>query len=164
MNRNWLYVVLFLILAFTAFYFYHRTNTAPSINVQGLMLTDLNNKQFELNALKGKKTLLCFGASWCVDCRKELQGLMKLYNNELKELEIVVVSDEPLEKIMAYKEKYNYPFLFLRSAASFSELGIYSIPTNYLLNKEAIVVKEKTGDFNWEDASNREHLLTLMDH
>lgn len=164
MNRNWLYVVLFLILVFTAFYFYHRGSTVPSLQVQSLVLSDLNNKPFDPNTLKGKKTVLCFGASWCGECRQELQGLMKLYNHELKELEIVVVSDEPLEKIMAYKEKYNYPFLFLRTNVSFSELGIYSVPTNYLLNKEAKVVKEKTGDFNWEDASNREHLLTLMEH
>ncbi len=164
MNRNWLYVVLFLILAFTAFYFYHRGSSAPSLQLQNLALKDLNNNAFDQNSLKGKKTLLCFGASWCGECRKELQDLMKLHNNELKELQIVVISDEPLEKIMAYKEKHNYPFVFLRSEASFSELGIYSVPTNYLLNKAAKVVKEKTGNFNWEDASNREHLLTLMDN
>jgi len=164
MNRNWLYVVLFLIFAFTAFYFYHRSSSAPALQLNQVVVKDLNNNPFEWTSLNGKKTLLCFGASWCGECRKELQGLMKLHNTELKELQIVVISDEPLQKIMAYKEKYNYPFLFLRLEASFSELGIYSVPTNYLLNKATKVVKEKTGDFNWEDASNREHLLTLMDN
>jgi peroxiredoxin len=162
MNRNLLYLVLFLILAFTALYFYHRSSSTPSLQIQQVAVNDLNNKHFDWSTIKGKKTLVCFGASWCGECRKELQGLMKLCTNELKELHIIVISDEPLEKIVAYKEKYNYPFLFLRSEVSFSELGIYSVPANYLLNEAGKVVKEKTGDFAWEDVSTREHLLTLM--
>ncbi len=164
MNRNLLYVVVFLILSFTAFFFYHRSSTAPSLQLQNLMLKDLNANDVDPGELKGKKTLLCFGASWCGECRQELQKLMKMYNTELKELQIVVISDEPLEKIIAYKNKYKYPFVFLQSETAFSDLGIYSIPTNYLLNKDAKVVKEKTGDFNWDDVSNREHLLKLMDN
>lgn len=164
MNRNWIYVILFLILAFTAFYFYHRTHTAPSIHIQQLEVSDLNEQPFDWNSVKGTKTLVCFGASWCVDCRKELQSLKKLSQNELQSIQIIVISDESYDKIKSYRQKFDYPFLFLKLQKAFSEYGIYSIPTNYLLNKNLQVVKEKTGDFNWEDASNREHLLTLMDH
>jgi thiol-disulfide isomerase/thioredoxin len=163
MNKKWIFLIFFLILAFIAFYFYHKTTTAPSLQLQNLQVSDLNAQPFDWNSLKGQKTLICFGASWCVDCRKELQKLVKLSNNELKELQIVVVSDESITKIMAYKQKYNYPFTFLKLQQAFSELGIHSIPTNYLLNKDGDVVKEHTGDFAWEDVSTRQHLLTLME-
>lgn len=163
MHKKWIYLILFLILGFTAFYFYHRSTNAPSLSLKDLALSDLNQNSFEWNSLKGKKTLLCFGASWCVDCRRELKTLQKLKDNELKELEIVVISDEPSEKIRAYQQKYSYPFLFLQLQKPFAEYGIYSIPTNYLLNKELQVVKESIGDFAWEDVSTREHLLTLLD-
>jgi thiol-disulfide isomerase/thioredoxin len=164
MNRNWLYVVLFLIFAFTAFYFYHRGTTAPSLQLQELHVSDLNEQPFDWRLMEGRKTLICFGASWCGECRRELENLQKLLANELNGLQVVVVSDEPYEKIRAYKQKYQYPFMFLKLQRPFSEHGIYSVPTNYLLNKKLKVVKEKIGDFNWEDASTREHLLTLMDN
>ncbi len=162
MSKKWIFLVFFVLLAFLAFYFYHKTTTAPTLRLNELALNSLNEEPFDWTTLSGKKTLLCFGASWCVDCRRELQNLNKLFDNELKELQIVVISDESIEKIIAYKEKYQYPFLFLKLQGSFSDHGIYSIPTNYLLNTKQEVVKEKTGDFAWEDPSTREHLFVLM--
>jgi len=164
MNKKWIFLVFFLLLAFTAFYFYHKTTTAPSLQLQELSVNELNEQPFDWNDISGQRTLVCFGASWCGECRQELQSLLKLKDNELKELNVVVISDESYEKIKAYQEKYQYPFLFLKLQKPFSEHGIYSIPTNYLLNKELNVVKEKTGAFAWEDASTREHLLTLMNN
>ena len=162
MNKKWFSLVFFLVLAFTAFYFYHKYSSAPSIQVQNVAAIELNGDKFDWNVLKGEKTLVVFGGSWCGECRQELQNLLQLQNNELKDLKIVVLSDEPLEKIIAYKEKFAYPFLFLKTERPFSQIGIYSVPLNYLLNEELQVLKEKEGDFAWEDASEREHLLTLI--
>lgn len=164
MNKKVVFLALFLLLAFVAFYFYHRTTTAPALRLQELQAKNLDETPFDWQALKGKKTLLCFGASWCVDCRRELKNLLPLSSKELSEVQIVVISDEPVDKIKAYREKTAYPYLFLKLSHSFSEHGIYSVPTNYLLNSNLEVVKEKTGEFNWNDPSTRQHLLQSMDN
>jgi len=164
MNKKWPFFFLFLVFALVAFYFYHKSSTAPQLQLIELELADTSGRSFDIQTLKGQKTLICFGASWCIDCRKELQSLVKLSANELKDIKIVVISDEAISKVKSYQNKYMYPFLFLKSTTSFSDLGIYSIPTNYLLNSKLEIVKEKVGDFNWNDLSTRQHLFTLMEN
>lgn len=164
MNNKWLSLGIVFFLLFIAIWFYRKAGTAPSLDTSLLSLKTLDGKEFDWNSLKGKKTILCFGASWCKDCRKELEKLKELIPNELKDVEVVVVSDESAEQITNYRNKYTYPFLFLRSEKSYQELNIYSVPTNYLLNGKLQVVKEKIGDFPWEDPSTRQHLLTLMEN
>jgi hypothetical protein len=46
---------------------------------------------------------------------------------------------------------------------SFNQIGIHSIPTSYVLNREQEVKKETVGYIDWKDASTREHLKKLMD-
>lgn len=164
MNNKWLSLGIVLLLVLTAFWFYRKTNAVTAFDTQLLKLKTLDNKTFDWQSLKGKKTLICFGASWCKDCRKELEKLKKLVPNELRELEVLVVSDEPMEKIENYRNKYGYPFIFLKSETSYQDMKIYSVPTNYLLNKDLKIVKQKIGDFPWEDPSTRKHLLTLMEN
>ena len=71
--------------------------------------------------------------------------------------------DEPLEKIMSFKEKTDYPFTFLKLTKGFNEIGIFSIPTSYIVNTKLEVKKETVGYLDWKDPSTAEHLVKLMD-
>lgn len=144
-------------------WFYRKTRSSPALDTATLKLKSLDGRDFDWQSLKGKSVILCFGASWCKDCREALEKLKRFSANELKAVEVVVVSDEPAEKITSYRDKHQYPFLFLRSEKAYRDLNIYSVPTSYLLNRKLQVVKSKIGDFPWEDPSSRQHLLTLME-
>jgi peroxiredoxin len=163
MSTKWIYATALVIAVFLAFYFYKKYKVAPHIDVKQLSLTDLGGIKSGLENFKGKKLIICFGASWCVNCIEELDLLSKIKREKLSDIEVVVISDESLEKIERFKNRKNYPFTFLKLNTTFGAMGINSIPTTYLVNTNLTVVKETVGYMNWEDASNLEHYKKLMD-
>jgi hypothetical protein len=45
----------------------------------------------------------------------------------------------------------------------FSDIGINSIPTTYLLNAKGEIVYNNVGFIDWEDESTFQHLISLME-
>lgn len=156
-------IVLSVIVIFGAFYFYNKYRVAPKVNFPVLPLTDLNGTTVNFSDFKGKKLIVSFGASWCPNCIDELNTLKKINDSKLSGIEVVVISDEPIEKVTGFKERREYPFTFLKMSKSFSEIGINSIPTTYIVNTKLEVVKEQVGYIDWEDESTLNHLKTIME-
>jgi thiol-disulfide isomerase/thioredoxin len=163
MNKKWLYSLAALVLIFVAFYLYQHYRVAPSVNFNTVVLTDLENRPVKFDALKGKKTVLCFGASWCGNCLEELEELGSIKDSELADVNVVVISDEPMERVKAFAARNSPSFLFLKMQQSFPSIGIHAIPVSYILNEKQEVKKMTVGYVNWTDASNREHLKKLME-
>ncbi len=157
------YIIALLTLIMGGFYFYNKYRVAPKINFNELALTDLNGNEITFSNFKGKKTIVCFSASWCGNCIKELGSMSKLVDNELSDVQIIVVDDEPVEKIIHFKEKRNYPYTFLKLKQTFSEIGIHSIPVSYFFNSNLELKKETVGEINWNDPSTREHFKKIME-
>lgn len=156
-------IVLSVIVIFGAFYVYNKYRVAPKVNFPVLPLTDLNGATVNFNDFKGKKLIVSFGASWCPNCIDELNTLKKINDSKLSGIEVIVISDEPLEKVIGFKERRAYPFTFLKMEKSFGEIGIHSIPTTYIVNTKLEVVKEQVGYIDWEDESTLNHLKTIME-
>ena len=163
MNKKWINALFLVIAALVGFYFYNKYKVAPSIDFSKLSLVDLNQQPVNFNSFKGKKLVVCFSASWCPNCLDELKELNDIKSTKLNEVEVVVISDESLEKIIAFKEKKGYPFTFLKLNQNFNDIGIFSIPTSYIVNTKLEVKKETVGYLDWKDASTAEHLVKLMD-
>jgi thiol-disulfide isomerase/thioredoxin len=163
MNKKWLYTLVLLVLIFMAFYIYQRYRVAPAVNFNALVLTDLENKPVKFDQLKGKKTVVCFGASWCGNCLEELEELGAVKDSELADVNVVVISDEPVERVQAFAARNSSSFLFLKLHQSFPSIGINAIPVSYILNAGQEVKKVSVGYVNWADPSTREHLKKLME-
>ncbi|MBL4905612.1 MAG: TlpA family protein disulfide reductase, partial [Flavobacteriaceae bacterium] len=69
-------------------------------------------------------------------------------------------SDETMEKIIAFKDKTNYDFNFLKLNGSVSQLGIYALPTTFIYNEKGEKVKEIVGSVIWD---SKEMIKTLKD-
>lgn len=163
MNKKWVAPTLLLVVLLLIFYQYNKYRVAPSINLQSLELMDLQGNAVNMGDFAGKKIILSFGASWCGNCINEMKDLNAAKQAELQDVEIIIVSDEPLETVNSFKERKNYPFTFLKMNKAFHEIGINAIPTSYIINTKLQVIKEKVGYIDWKDPSTAQYMRKLME-
>ncbi|MES2678759.1 MAG: TlpA disulfide reductase family protein [Bacteroidota bacterium] len=163
MSRKWVYALGLIVVALIALFYYNKYAVAPAIDFNKVNLVDLHEQPVKFDSFKGKKTIVCFSASWCPNCLNELRELNAIKDSQLQGVEIVVISDEPLDKILDFSERTAYPFTFLKLEQAFSQVGINSIPTTYLVNSRLEIKKETVGYIDWSDPSTCEHLKKLMD-
>lgn len=165
MNAKKSYILLLIFIGGLAvLYFYNKYRVAPGIELARLQVTDERGSEFHIpDSIKGKKVILSFYASWCGDCLKELKNLDAAKNAELADVAVLAVTDESLDKLIAFKEKKQYPFTFLKLRQSFNELKVFSIPVVYLINAEGKIVYEHVGYVNWQDASTLNHMKSLLE-
>lgn len=165
MNARKSYILLFIFIAGVAgLYLFNKYRVAPSLKLQSLELSDEQGNPVSLaEESKGQKTIVSFYASWCGDCIKELKNLDAVKNAALPDVKVLALTDEPVEKLSAFKNKTQYPFTFLKLKKNFNDLQIFSIPVVYLLNARGELVYEHVGYVNWQDASTLNHLKSLME-
>lgn len=162
MSKKLIPILFVLILGFVAFYFYNKYKVAPSVDVSKLSLYTLDEKPFDINTLKGKKIILSFSASWCGNCIREMNTLKKIKDTELDDVEVIIIDDEPMEKVIKFKEGREYPFTFLKLDNAFPNIGIHSIPVTYFYNTKLELTGNEVGEIDWLDASTREHYKQIL--
>jgi thiol-disulfide isomerase/thioredoxin len=134
------------------FFLYHKYRVAPNIKFQTLELTDLNGRAVNLKDYKGKKIFLNFYATWCGPCIGEFPSLDKAAetlapNNFL----FISISDEPLGLLSSFSNRLNSShIILLHSEKKLHDLGVFTVPTNYLLNDKGEVIFEKVGEQQWD--------------
>ncbi|MBC7864927.1 MAG: TlpA family protein disulfide reductase [Bacteroidia bacterium] len=165
MQKKIVYVFVILAGGLVGLYFYNKYKVAPKIELFSKEIFDAEGKQ-EKNIseiLKGKKIIVTYSTSWCRDCLIEMKQLNELKSDKLKDVEIVVITDESPEKLVAFKEKHNYPFRFYRITKQFSEIGVASIPVVYLISTKGKTVYEKVGAPDWENQEFVKQALRMME-
>ncbi|MBI2721068.1 MAG: TlpA family protein disulfide reductase [Bacteroidetes bacterium] len=162
MSKIFKYLAIAILLVFAAWFFYNKYRVAPGLDFKKLNLTDLNGNPVKFEDFKGKKLIVSFGASWCGNCISELKDLTQI-KDELAGIEVLIISDEPLETVVKFKERKSYPFTFLKMEQSFGSIGINSIPTNYIFNKNLELKYEKVGEINYKDFSTLEYIKKQME-
>lgn len=108
---------------------------------------DMEGNIFSLSSLRGKYVLINFWASWCGPCRQDNPYLVKIYHKfHDKGFTILGVSlDHNKEAwIKAIKKDHlNWPQVSDLTGLSnkvMQEYGVWVTPTNYLLDKEGIII------------------------
>lgn len=162
MSKKINFIIIFVLFGFVGFYFYNKYRVAPSIDVSKLTLSTIDGEPFDFATLKGKKVILSFSASWCGNCIREMNSLKKIKDAELQGIEIVIIDDEPMETVIGFKQKRDYPFTFLKLDQSFPSIGINSIPVTYFYNAKQQVTENKVGEIDWTDPSTREHFKQIL--
>jgi thiol-disulfide isomerase/thioredoxin len=162
MSKKISLLIVIALIALGGLYLYNKYKVVPSIDFSALKLKTLQGDDFDFNSLKGKKTIVSFGASWCPNCINEMNAMQKIMNDHLQDVQIVIIDDEPAERIADWQARKNYPFLFLELQNPFNDIGIFSIPVTYFFNASLELKKEELGEIDWADPSTREHFKQVM--
>jgi thiol-disulfide isomerase/thioredoxin len=145
-------VVLLIVVLAIGVFLYQKYRVAPSIKFHDLELTDLNGQPVRLEDYHGKKLFLNFFATWCGPCVGEFPAL----DNASQTLKsdgfvFISISDEPLALLNSFNARVTPShIIILHSAKKMHDLGVFTVPTNYLVNGKGQVVFEKTGEQNWD--------------
>jgi thiol-disulfide isomerase/thioredoxin len=105
-----------------------------------LAFTSLDgSRQLDLESFRGRPLLMTFWASWCGPCRQELPELQKL-SVELadKGFELVTINTDQSAIVGArFLRKYNIDVpVYRMDRRTLMELGVSTLPTNVLLDRE----------------------------
>lgn len=117
-------------------------------------LKDQFQKEHTLEQYKGKKVYLTFWTSWCGYCKKSLEDLKVLYeeNGENKKnIIFLTFNDEEEAKLKDVIKEKNYNFPIINDKVMFYKYYIDSYPTTYLINEEGKVVQVISGYIEKEE-------------
>lgn len=110
-------------------------------------LPDRNGNPFASQSLKGKWIFIDFWASWCSPCRKQFSDLRNIYATyKDKNFEIIGVSkDHDTSQWIKALDKENLVWVnliehYLSKRAVSQQYGVLSLPMNFLINPEGIMV------------------------
>jgi thiol-disulfide isomerase/thioredoxin len=114
-----------------------------------LVVTTIAGERIDVAALKGRKVVVNFWATWCDPCRKEMPDLDRLAReSDDAELVVFAVSDEDAPTLAAYARQATLT-LPLASVADpdlpppFDQ--VRSIPTTAFIDRQGIITASVTG-------------------
>lgn len=149
MNKKIIYLLMFFFLIVTSFYITKKINKKdPIVNTTGLVLKDLNGNFINLNSFYGKPIILNYWASWCGPCREEFPIFEKINKKYSSQVNFLMVSAEPLDKIIEYKRINKYSLPFAQSQQQLNQLGITSIPVTAIYSAEGKLLTTKFNPLN----------------
>ncbi|HXU25700.1 MAG TPA: TlpA disulfide reductase family protein [Bacteroidia bacterium] len=150
-KKYWITGLVVLILILVALYQYQKYRVAPKQDIANMICNDTLGKPINISSFKGKKIILTFFGTWCGDCLREMKQLDEAMVNNLKDVQVIAISDEPMEKITHFAQQKNYNYTYLQLPKPFASIDIYAIPVTYLINTKGEVVYSKVGAINWKD-------------
>lgn len=129
-------------------------------------LKDQFGNEHTLSDYKGKTVFLNFWATWCGPCRIEMPDIQKLYETYETEGDNAVIilgvaapglgqeKDEAGIKAFLDESGYTYPTLMDTTGDLFSEYGISSFPTTFMIDREGNVFGYVSGALNEDMMKN----------
>ncbi|MEI5907630.1 redoxin domain-containing protein [Bacillus spongiae] len=125
-------------------------------------LTTVDGKDMTLSALKGKKVILNFWATWCPPCKAEMPYMQQYYETFQKEhnVEIVAVNltseDNGPSAVQKFIKDYQltFPVLLDKSGEVADSYKVLSIPTTYFLTSDGHIYEKRIGPMSEEMLSD----------
>ncbi len=143
-------VVMLLAIAFVA------STSFAADPAPNFALKTADGKTVELKKLQGKVVVVNFWATWCGPCRREIPGMMKVYDKyKGKGLEIVGIAldRDGWNDVKPYLEKspISYPIVIGERKLTEQYGGVEAIPTTFIVDRKGNIVAKHVGAMSEED-------------
>jgi len=119
--------------------------------------------QVNLSDYKDKVLVINEWATWCPPCIAELPSLASLYKKYDKQVVFMFVTPDKPEKVVDFlqKNKMDIPVYFIFGNTP-TLLQSSTIPTTFIIGKNAKIVVKKTGAADWNSGQVHEILDKLL--
>jgi cytochrome c biogenesis protein CcmG, thiol:disulfide interchange protein DsbE len=139
-----------LAIAISLFFTFSASSScAQNAQVPSIQLKDLEGNTVDTGKLNnnGKPILICFWATWCSPCKKELNTYMELYEEwqEKTGVKIIAVSvddQRSVARVSPYINSVSWDFnILLDTNKQFSQaMGVLNVPHTFLIDGQGNIV------------------------
>ncbi len=159
--KSWLPYLL-IGLAIAGFYWY-RYRTAPNLQWSEIEVTARDGSVSTLDKFtSGHPVILHFYATWCGPCMKELREIKNQWPEIGSKIPpIIFLTDDPMEKINTIANDLPGE-ISVYKINSLKNIGVYTIPTTYLLNKKGEIIWSQVDPCNWNDPAFIQKINDLL--
>ncbi len=123
-----------------------------------IKLTDLQGEDLDPRQFKNKIVILNLWATWCGPCIKEMPDLVEMKNNLSEEFVLILASGESLDRIQQFKENRSFDLSFVQTQTSLESLGVYSLPTTFIIGKDGQLLETLVGARKWDSPEQIDQL------
>jgi thiol-disulfide isomerase/thioredoxin len=119
-----------------------------------IRLSDPVGRPISLSEFRGKIVFINFWTTWCLACVIEMPSMEKLHQ-KFKDKDFVMVAinlQESAARVKQFYKEHKLTFLILLDITGDfgAGLGIYSIPTTFILDKNGRIIGKALGPREWE--------------
>ena len=161
MKKNILFLAAILIGAIS----YGQGTSLPAVTLKDLDGKDVNTATLSND---GKPMLICFWATWCSPCKKELNTYADYYEEWQKETGVkiyaVTIDDQrTVNSVKPYVNSVSWEYEILSDVnKTFSQaMGVNSPPHTFLLNGKGEIVWQHVGYTPGDEEEVHEQLMKL---
>jgi peroxiredoxin len=145
-------------------------NTTQGASIPSVILKDMDGNSFDTGKLSndGKPILICFWATWCSPCKKELNTYSELYpdweeETGVKIYAITIDDQRTVNSVKPYVNSVAWDFdILLDVNKTFSQaMGVNSPPHTFLIDGSGNIVWQHVGYTAGDEEEIHEQLLKL---
>jgi peroxiredoxin len=158
----------FLLLLLTAFTI--QAATAQVAKLPSVQLKDLSGNTIDTGTLtnNGKPIVICFWATWCSPCKKELNNYAELYEDWQKETGVTIIAvsiddQRSVSRVAPYVSSVSWDFtVLLDSNKQFAQaLGVNNVPHTFLVDGKGNIVWQHNNYAEGDEEELHKELLKL---